>query len=280
MFDAPRKNELTQGTIFSCAYAENYNETSAYGITLTARCDASQDKAPIYNFIPIVPLGDWIIHDGAEIVLKRAESDAANTKKNIILQAGLSESLIRTKSSEEIINGHLLPKASADKGLQKKLQQFKEQDQIIAEITAAISSDRRKITDTLKKFQKHIDTTIKELAGNRLTGYYLLRSMPSLYDDSGSDYVALLREVHHIPRSLAQRIISGVSKAEWESQPDRELTKCPVFYGDDDYCVPVARLQSPWIEHLMQSWTLLFSRIGVEDIDASSVRKSLATLGI
>lgn len=63
MFDAPRENE-TQGTVFSCAYAEDYTDTSVYGLVITARCDAAQDKAPIFSYIPVVSLPDWVLCDG------------------------------------------------------------------------------------------------------------------------------------------------------------------------------------------------------------------------
>lgn len=36
---------------------------------------------------------------------------------------------------------------------------------------------------------------------------------------------------------------------------------------DEDMIYPVFVLKSPYIEHLMQCFTLCFSRIGVEDID-------------
>lgn len=280
MFEAPRINEFTQGTIFSCAYAENYGDSPVYGITVTARCDAAQGKTPIYNYIPVVALEDWVLKDGAEIILKRAESSAINTKRNIIIEMGLSESLLRTKSTEEIIQGHLLPKTEVDRKSTKKLQQFQAQEQILLEINKSVSSDKTQRNQTLKKHPSHVNSILQDLSGNRLTGYYLLRGMPSLYEDKGRDYVALLREVHHVPRLLVEKIMQGIHKEEWLHVESSGVKKCPAFCGDDDYCMPIARMRSPWIEHLMQSWTILFSRIGVEDIDVSSVKKSLANLGL
>ncbi|ARK80125.1 hypothetical protein BOC40_06590 [Burkholderia pseudomallei] len=55
---------------------------------------------------------------------------------------------------------------------------------------------------------------------------------------------------------------------------------CPRFRDADDYALPVAKLASPWIEHLMQNFALLFSRIGVRDNDLADIRKSLQTIGI
>lgn len=87
MFDAPRQNEFTQGTVFSCAYAEDYPETTSYGLVITARCDAAQDKAPIFSYIPVVPLDDWILCDGASIAMDRIHADCLNTLRNHLKSA-------------------------------------------------------------------------------------------------------------------------------------------------------------------------------------------------
>jgi hypothetical protein len=275
MFDLPKSNQFTQGTIFSCAHAENYGEKSAHGLIITARCDAAQDKAPIYNFIPVVSLDDWLLRDGAEIILQRALLDAFNGKKNIIVQAGFSESLLRTKTSSEILEGVLQPRVDVDKKFEPKMRQFMAFDGEIEKIEKSLSTwDDDLIKDRLKNSSKHLDSVIKELSGNRLLGYYLLRQMPTLYGDNGGNFVALLREIHHIPNAIAKKIVSGIEKNAWGGVGTIGL-KCPKFNDADDYCAPIARLKSPWMEHLMQSLTMLFARIGVEDVDATSVRKSV-----
>lgn len=280
MFDHPKTDQFTQGTIFSCGYAEGYEGVAIYGLVITARCDAAQDKAPIYSFVPVVALKDWIMNDGAQIILERAILDQQNTRKNILLGIDLSTSLLKTKTPDEIVAGHLLPRVASDKRFEPKLNQFRICSAFIQEATEALSKrDQPGLLALIKQSPKHLDAIVKELAGNRLLGHYLLRSMPRVYDNHGGDHVALLREIHHIPNSLAKRITGGLSKDDCIDTSKSEL-KCPCYTAEDDYCAPVARLKSPWMEHLMQSLTLLFSRIGVEDIDALSVRKSLQPIGL
>lgn len=278
MFDSPRQDEFTQGTIFSCATAENYPEQSVYGLVITARCDAAQDKAPIYNYIPVVSLTDWIVADGGRIALERAISDCDNGIKNIIIQAGLSESLLRSKSHREIHDVHLAKKAQQDKKWLAKCSSFLDLANFHSELRTAIDSDDRKEKQRLLGLSgKAVDSVLRDLAGNRLLGSYLLRGMPNIYNDVSGDYVALLREIHHIPRPLAKRIARGLSRDDISTESS---VRCPRFLLADDYSMPIARLKSPWIEHLMQSLTMVFARIGVEDIDYVTVRKSLAPLGL
>lgn len=123
-----------------------------------------------------------------------------------------------------------------------------------------------------------VDTVVKELSGNRLTGFYLLRDMPSL-SGTEANCVALLREIHHIPTSLAREIVRGLTKGAWS--PRREATsRCPRFVALDDLATPVAKLRSPWIEHVMQNFTMLFARIGVADNDFAAVKQSLSQIGL
>lgn len=280
MFDFPKKNQFTQGTVFSCAYAENYCHLPVYGLVITARCDAAQKKVPIYSFIPVVPLRNWIFKDGSEIILRRYIADQVNTQENLLEALSLSTSLLKTKSASEIIEGALKPLQTADKRLTGKVQKFIEASKAISAAEEALSDGKAsKLQPQLTKASKQLDQVIKELSGNRLIGHYFLRSMPSLYDTAPQDYVALLREIHHIPNTLAMKITEGITKEEWSHGPTDEAC-CPVFTNSDDFCVPIAKLRSPWMEHLMQNWTLLFARIGVEDIDFATVKKSLNELGL
>lgn len=280
MFEDPKQGHFTQGTIFSCAYAENYEGLSVYGLVITARCDAAQNKVPIYSFIPVVSLEDWIFRDGAEIVLQRLLSDCDNTKKNILSGMEVSDSLLRSKTGEEILTVILRPMVEKDQRKQVKIEKFSEADELSKEIRKALAGVDVELRRTLlRRAGKALDSIVKELAGNKLTGYYLLREMPTLNARKLPDFVALLREVHHVPSVLAMRILRGIAKEEWKTPPSG-ASRSPCFSDSDDYCAPVARLRSPWMEHLMQTWSLLFARIGVDDIDAAALRKSLCDIGL
>lgn len=274
MFDSPRQDEFTQGTIFSCATAENYPTQSVSGLVITARCDAAQDKAPIYNFVPVVALTDWIVADGGQIALERAVTDCENSLRNILSQAGLSETLLKSKTPLEIHDAHLAKKAEQDRKWVQKCSSFLDLAKTRSELHSALNLDNRIEKQRLLLLSKKIvDMVVRELASNRLLGHYLLRGVPNIHDETVGDYVALLREIHHIPSPIAKRIAKGLSRDDIAG--DAKIL-CPRFVGDDDYSMPVARLKSPWIEHLMQSLTMVFARIGVDDVDFLAVKKSLA----
>lgn len=279
MFDEPREGEFTQGTVFSCSYAESYQDTSVFGLVITARCDAAQDKTQIYNYIPLVSLNDWVLADGANIAMDRIHADCLNTLKNYLKNESLSESLLHTKGVDEIYEAHFRHKendgrsATRCQKVKAAMDAYKEN---MKHRASCDSIEARR--DHLKSNANKVESVVKELTDNRLAGFYLLQQMPTLSGDSGN-YVALLREIHHIPTSLVREIVAGLSKDVWALRNDKRM-RCPRFYGDDDLAAPVAKLKSPWIEHLMQQFSMLFSRIGVTDNDFTSVKRSLSSIGL
>ncbi|NYH26062.1 hypothetical protein [Paraburkholderia bryophila] len=280
MFDAPRANEFTQGTVFSCAYAENYQDESVYGLIITARCDAAQAKVSAFTYVPVIPLSSWIYVDGASTVLDRAEADYMNTISDRLEKDGLSESLLSTHSLAAIYDAHY-KKIENEKARKSQCEKLRNVIAQVAE-TRTLQIDktnRERLRAHLTVCKSHVDSVVKELAGHRLSGYYLLRGLEALDSGEAQDFVALLREVHHIPSSVAKSITNGISKDQWDVAQNKNVV-CPKFTGTDDYALPMAKLTSPWIEHLMQNFALLFSRIGVRDNDVADVRKSLQTIGI
>lgn len=279
MFDAPRENEFTQGTVFSCAYAEDYPDTPSYGLVITARCDAAQDKAPIFSYIPVVPLDDWMLCDGASIAMDRVHADCLNTLRNYLKDAALSESLLETKTVEEIYESHFKPK-EVEKAWTTRCAKIRAgmdtyiRNQQLRSPNGTREARRLHLVANATK----VDAVVKELSGHRLSGFYLLRDVPML-SGTVTNCVALLREIHHIPTKLAREIVGGLAKEDWTARGDSAL-RCPRFVAADDLATPVAKLKSPWIEHVMQNFTMLFARIGVTDNDFAEVKQSLSTIGL
>lgn len=270
MFDLPNSEEFTQGTVFSCAYAENYMECAVFGLVITARCDVAQDKVPVFSYLPTVALDQWILNDGASILLDRIEADCVNSLKNLLKIANISDSLLKTHPPEAIYEAHFRQHENS-KSRTTQCEKFQSTIGLLNDVKSLQEnkSDKKKLADTLRKNQNKVDALLKELSGHRLTGYYLLRQLET-YTETEKDFVVLLREVHHIPATIAKKIAKGLS----ELQKTKESNLCPKFYHQNDIALPIAKLKSPWIEHLMQNFSLLFSRIGVKDNDFDDLKRS------
>jgi len=90
----PRSGPLTQGTIFSCAVAEDYPGCEVHGMLITARCDVAQDKVRTYNYLPVVTLNDWVHRDGRIALAERLAADALGGLRQSLKDAGFSPSIL------------------------------------------------------------------------------------------------------------------------------------------------------------------------------------------
>ena|ERR1035437_6615957 len=102
--DRPRDRFLTQGTIFTCAVAEDYAGCETYGLIITARCDIAHEKARAYNYLPIVTLDDWLRRDGRIILAERLRSDAMEKMEKLLKHNSFAESILTTQTPRLILN--------------------------------------------------------------------------------------------------------------------------------------------------------------------------------
>jgi hypothetical protein len=100
----PRLGVLTQGTVFACAVAEDYVGCHIHGLVITARCDVSQKKAAVFNYLPVVSLDDWIHRDGRLLLCDRVLKNIAGRMRGCLKSAGYSDSVMLTQTPEAILN--------------------------------------------------------------------------------------------------------------------------------------------------------------------------------
>jgi hypothetical protein len=261
-----------QGTIFSGAVAEDYADCETHGIVLTARCDVEQDKARTYNYVPIVTLRDWRHRDGRILLAERLMSETVGKLRDALLAGGYSSSILETEHPRSVLNT-LFPMAQTPK-MAKPRNDF---DALCGryELSAlALDSDPAdRVCDSVATIAPKLRARlIDELTSHRLAGYYFVDRLDPQSNDIG--YVALLREVQLIPRKLAHAIGTGLDASTFARMCDDDPSlKGRLRIAPKDLAMPVGILQSPNVEHFMQSFSLLFGRIGIADIDRSYIEK-------
>jgi hypothetical protein len=265
----PGNGPLSQGTIFSCAVAEDYSACTTHGLVITARCDVAIDKVRKYNYVPVVHLNDWLHRDGRIILASRLMAQTLGGLRKALIDGGFSPSILETESPRSVLSV-LFCGGEAHATPAKLRQRFSDLCDRYELATRGILSEP---SDTVclhvaKTAPGLRDGLLAELVTQRLAGYCFLDRVEPDGDDSG--YVALLREIQAIPRLAAHAVANGLDaglladmcKAE-PSLPGR------LRVPRDGLAMPVGRLSSPNLEHLMQSFSLLFSRIGIPDPDES-----------
>src|SRR5262249_48228858 len=100
----PVLGTLSQGTIFSCARAEDYPTCAVRGLTITARCDVAHEKTRLFSYLPVVSLRDWWHMDGAALLLERALRDQMGSLRDILKIAGHADSILSVQAPRTVID--------------------------------------------------------------------------------------------------------------------------------------------------------------------------------
>ena len=268
---APKLGTLTQGTVFTCAAAEDYAGCIVYGLVITARCDVAQNKAAVFNYLPVVTLNDCVHRDGRILLCDRIAKNLLGRMRAALRSAKYSESIMLTQPPEAILDT-LFSAASTSKSDQKARAAFQELARDYRQILETHESDPSELLarGVANKHSSDRDTLLRELVHHKLNGYYFLPSIAPNGSDQG--YVVLLREIRHIPRDLAARIGDGISAEEYAALcAERPHFGSRLSFEREPFGMPIGLLASPYTEHLMQVFSMLFSRIGLPDPDQSYV---------
>lgn len=272
--EKPVLGQITQGTIFTAATAENYRDIPVWGLCITARCDvAHENKARVFNYLPVVRFEDWLLEDGARSVVERIWVDTLGTARDFLTRNGKSVSILDSYPPSEVAE-MLFPMTKSDRegekfhAIARKLTE-------ITEARSAIPLSKKKLADIASSSKKISEKVLKELWSGQLAGYYYLTNIGDTDHPSKHGYVVLLREVHHISRSAAAAIAKGASSEDIAMA--RSLSQAYDF-SVFDFAYPTAKLKSPWIEHLMQQFSLLFVRIGLPDPSVDSFKNLCGVL--
>lgn len=121
-----------------------------------------------------------------------------------------------------------------------------------------------------KKLKKELES----LSENKVEGFFLIDNVVD-YNGGKIDlgpHVVLLRETHHISPELARKLKSGIDHASLSlvKGADRSL-----HFVNDGFSYILCNIKSPYIELLMQRFSNLFSRIGVDDPEKQMIEKFL-----
>jgi hypothetical protein len=158
----PTLGAIDQGTIFTCGCAEDYDGCTVHGLVITARCDIAQDKVPVFNYIPVVTLDDWLHRDGRVILSSRIERHHMGSLRNMLKNAGHADSILNVQAPRSVLKT-LFPEEETGKKARKARQAFAdavEHYELAVKCTSS-SPIHRDILTLAKTHKSALDTLIK-----------------------------------------------------------------------------------------------------------------------
>ena len=252
-------DHITQGTIFNCVNFNGYDGCNVFGLIITARCDIAQNKFSVLNYLPVVKLQDWLVRDGLEILIANQKKEHVGQLKNFLKNANLSESLLISISLDEIGKVHFPKNNSAKK---KSAKYYELADEVTFFNNLCDEGCRIKILNWFQtKKQKKISELIDKLSHHAVTGFYMFERL--FEDEENNAYVCALRNVASLSQEISQKIANGLNEETYK-EIQQDSSNCLTFKYDN-LVMPVSCIASPTIEHLMQVFANLFTRIGLED---------------
>jgi hypothetical protein len=251
--------------LFGGGVAPGYEGCETFGVSITARCDAANDKVHTYNYLPIVALDDWLHRDGKQILAEKLRADSLGALANLLKDSGYSETILETEAPEVIVE-QLFPAGDQEKKIaaaRKKAEPLLAKYQL-AQRARQSSSQDRVCVDIRTNYPKLVSSVLDDLIRHKLPGYYFLERVDVNGDDRG--YVVLVREIQAMPRELTQLIVDGLDESGFAIACEKcSEYKGRLQFGVGTYAMPLGIVKSPNIEHLLQAFAMLFSRIGIAD---------------
>ncbi len=227
------------------------------------------------NYLPVVSFDDWLHRDGRVILASRIERRYLGAMRNNLKSAGYAESILAVQAPRPVLEMLFTGGEKDKKSLRarKAFEDAVEGYELSIECSKSLPKDE-KVTSLTSSHEGECGTLIKDLTRQNMTGYYFIPKIDSNGDDLG--YVVLMREVRHIPRALAILIARGLDVATY----DQNLSGNPSLAGrlvfdETGFSMPIGQLTSPTLEHLMQNFSLLFTRIGVADPNTEYIEELL-----
>jgi len=247
---------LTQGSIFNAARNEDYGDFEDLGVLISARCDIANSKGRKFSYLPVVSLEKFFFDVLFRQLLSERRNDEMQKIKQLIRKEGIHPDLLDVYGVESCLDTLPLKDINSQKAM-KCLELYREIESVELKSWEELKESTDYVSD------KSVKKKLKDLTSNKIEGYHFLDEVVDFNDnqkDLGA-HVILMREVHHIESRLALALSGdGVSHDFIDEGYKRSLV--PVEGGFS--CI-LCNIKSPHIELIMQRFSHLYSRIGVED---------------
>ncbi len=249
MVDVQAARTISQGSLFNFAYNESYDDCEILGLVITARCDISNTKIKKYSYLPVVPFCLWRERDLIPIIKRIKIKAIYNELQDSLNNAGFSRNTLSIYGPERL-------KEVASREITKK----KTLDSLIKKISLySLLKDSEKYDAIYPEFNKDIKSFVKDVIENKALEYYFIDDVPGY-----GACVVNLREVGHFDYVASNSIAKGIEFSDLSDIQKAHLRSINTSLGDGLACL-VGLVSSPYIELIMQRFSELFTRIGVDD---------------
>jgi hypothetical protein len=223
------------------------------GILITPRCDLAHDKTAVINYLPILPLNEYLLRIGGFVVieqeLNRLKERLRQTARSLDIREVLDMGLPVDEILDLIGQGRLQTSVSNPKQLDKHIAEFRSLSELHGQLISIVDQDILSEADLALANPREVSLHKRDVIRNKLIDTYFLPPCPPLLP---SPSVALLRHVYTCEIEALRNLHKLDEKPM--RRPERML-----------------RLKSPFIESLVARLAALFTRVGTRDLPQEAV---------
>lgn len=237
---------FTQGSIFK--YLKCISGDRLLGVVITARCDIALRKSRSVLCLPVYELSDWMDKFGKAEIFRQSEKQVSTQLGDILRRYTLSPRSLSVYGLGQV------QRVLTAKGISEK-----DQEKVLSLSDFLLHRDGGSSIKCVAEARKKL---FDELVGNRKADvHFFERVYPN---EPAKGYVVDLSEPVCIRLDALEDIAKGLEYQTYQRERDGKYFGLDV----DEGCAGefVATINPPYVEHLLQRFSHLYSRIGTENI--------------
>ncbi|MBI9011709.1 MAG: hypothetical protein JEZ08_05705 [Clostridiales bacterium] len=253
---------IKQGQIIYGVRSLEYPDIPCHGIVITASCDIAQKKVKNIHFVSMVSLDRWLLDNCVYSLIEIKIKELRRNLEIWMVSVNLDMKVLQIWELDKI-KKLFLQENKGQSNYDKYLLLLEFETFLKTELT-----EQRRADILLKTLSKEKKTRVQQIMSNQITGYYYIPPNETSYLANSKGYVVNLRDVNTIEFSVFAQMVDGYldCKINKEILKDEILTKLFYLEEEEDYSYTLDSLKSPRIEHLMQAFSAMFTRIGLDDM--------------
>jgi len=225
----------------------------------------AHDKAPVINYLPLIPFHDHFLFEGGIALMARECRSAATfvtTRAKELNIDKLIDGGVDVSEALAVAERQVDPEVWISAKVRTRIAQLKD---AVAQHKALFELATQQCI-TPQQLASHVsDKTLckvkSDIARNTVVDLHFLPPCGTLFDEA---MLVQLRCVASTPREVMEAAMRSWSNEQWE----RSRAHLPAHLAAEMITAPtrLARLRSPYLEALMARFGSLFARVGTRDI--------------
>ena len=267
---------ITQGSVICNARSSKYPEIECHAIIITARCDLAQEKTDKVFYLIGIPFTKWIYSDsGFHNVIAGTVSNLLDSLKQLITPYELCLDDLFAFSEEDMckVIEATIPNTNVKSKFFEKFKKYKH-------LTSCDLSFNDKKT-IIQEYKNDITKYVSTISNGANSHYILLPK--SVFDSCGDDYgiIVDLQELDYLQFSWIDPLVNGKFDVKESSVSEEDKASYDSKFhinSGSGYAMPYCEIASPWIEYVMQHFSNLFIRIGVDSLEKDDIKRAIVNI--